>query len=429
MTGVARQAAGSTREQLSPSAGEWPRVPVGKVLAHVQAGFASGERAKDGVIQLRMNNVDTQGRVVWDSYLRVPACPETIDEYRLLHGDVVFNNTNSTALVGKSALFVGHAEPVVYSNHFTRLRAQRDALSPAYLSAWLNHEWQSGTFAKICNQWIGQSAVKADKLLSLSIPVPPLAEQERIADRLTEQLAAVERARQAARERLAAAKALPAAYLREVFDGPKDGGWETCTVGELVRAPIRTGISKPGRPESNKSCLTLSAVRGRTLLLEACKPTEVCDSEAEGNWLRPGCFYVVRGNGNRELVGRGAFAPDPLPRPILFPDLLFQLDLCEYVDPSFFWFLWSSTLVRRDIEERARTAAGIYKINTSNLKSLVLSLPPLPDQRRLSIELTKRFAAAEQLIEGLRAELASIEAMPAALLREAFQNGGRDGEA
>ena len=192
-------------------------VRLGDLLVDVQPGFASGERSESGVIQLRMNNVDTQGRFVWDRFLRVPASPEMIDEYRLRPGDVVFNNTNSTELVGKSALFVDHVEAVVYSNHFTRLRVKPDAVSPAYLAAWLNHEWQSGTFAEICNQWIGQSAVKASKLLALSIPLPTLIEQEWITARLTEQRAVVERVRTAVRDQLDAVEALPAALLREAF--------------------------------------------------------------------------------------------------------------------------------------------------------------------------------------------------------------------
>lgn len=260
-----------------------------------------------------------------------------------------------------------------------------------------------------------------------AVCIPPLAEQERIAGRLTEQLGAVERARAAAAQRLAAAEALPAALLREVFDGPQASGWETHVLGDLVRTPLRTGISKPGRPDSDKRCLTLSAVRGRTLLLDASKPAEVSDADAEGAWLRPGCFYVVRGNGNRELVGRGAFAPDPMPRPVLFPDLLFQIDLGEHVDPSFFWCLWTSATVRREIEERARTAAGIYKINTGNLNTLPLRLPDLPTQRRLAADLGEKLAAAEGVIARCREELAAIEALPAALLRDAF-GGGREDE-
>lgn len=80
---------------------------------------------------------------------------------------------------------------------------------------------------------------------SLSIPLPPLAEQVRIAARLTEQLAAVERARAAALARLEAAEALPAAYLREVFEGPEASEWETFPLGDLV-SKIGSGITPTG---------------------------------------------------------------------------------------------------------------------------------------------------------------------------------------
>ncbi len=197
----------------------WRMVPLGELIAEAQAGFACGKRDSDGVIQLRMNNVDTRGKLVWDEVLRVPADAATIDQYRLIPGDVLFNNTNSTELVGKSALFEACDEPVVYSNHFTRLRTKPDVLLSAFLAAWLNHQWRLGVFARICNRWIGQSAVKADKLLNLTFPVPPLPEQKRIVAVLREQMAAVEKARAAAEEELEAINALPAAILRRAFNG------------------------------------------------------------------------------------------------------------------------------------------------------------------------------------------------------------------
>lgn len=200
-----------------PAGWRWTR--VGDLIREALPGFASGARDPHGIIQLRMNNVDTNGNVVWDEFLRVPADQETIAKYQLVAGDVVFNNTNSTALVGKSALFGGHSEPVVYSNHFTRLRTLPERLTPDYLAAWLVWQWQSHTFAELCNQWIGQSAVKNDKLFALEIPLPPLPEQRRIAAILNEQMAAVERARVAAEAQLEAINRLPAALLRRAFNG------------------------------------------------------------------------------------------------------------------------------------------------------------------------------------------------------------------
>lgn len=197
----------------------WRWVRLGDAIAEATAGFACGERDASGTIQLRMNNVDTRGNVVWDEFIRVPATEEQIARYCLQVGDVLFNNTNSVELVGKTALFRGHTEPVLFSNHFTRLRVRPDQLMPEFLAAWLLHQWQAKTFASLCNRWVGQSAVKNDKLLDLAIPLPPLAEQRRIVTVLNEQMAAVERIRAAVEQELETIDKLSPALLREAFAG------------------------------------------------------------------------------------------------------------------------------------------------------------------------------------------------------------------
>jgi type I restriction enzyme S subunit len=197
----------------------WRLVKLRELIREAQAGFACGERDANGIVQLRMNNLGTRGNFIWDDVLRVPRENTNIEPFLLVPGDVLFNNTNSTELVGKSGLFTGYAEPIVYSNHFTRLRTVADALLPDVLAGWLIHQWQQGVFAAICNRWIGQSAVKVDKLLGLDFPLPPLPEQQRITGTLREQMAAVETARAAAEAELAAINALPAALLRRAFNG------------------------------------------------------------------------------------------------------------------------------------------------------------------------------------------------------------------
>ena len=123
-----------------PNGWRWAR--LGEVISEAKGGFACGERDPHGVVQLRMNNVTNRGGFDWFSFIRVPASPDTIAAYRLQPGDVLFNNTNSTELVGKTALFESHVEPVVFSNHFTRLRATTDRLSPHFLALWLQAQWQ-----------------------------------------------------------------------------------------------------------------------------------------------------------------------------------------------------------------------------------------------------------------------------------------------
>jgi type I restriction enzyme S subunit len=216
MTDLNRHDAKDARRKL-PDGWRWVR--LGEAIRETQLGFACGQRDPNGTVQLRMNNVTDRGGFDWSTITRVPADPETIQMYRLQLGDVLFNNTNSTDLVGKAAIFEGFDEPVVFSNHFTRLRTLDDLLSPSFLALWLRKQWQDRLFANICNRWIGQSAVQRDKLLALKIPLPPLPEQQRIAAILNEQMAAVEHARKSIQEELAAINALPAALLRRAFSG------------------------------------------------------------------------------------------------------------------------------------------------------------------------------------------------------------------
>ncbi|GEM_PF-1267590 len=197
----------------------WRCVRLRDVISEAQSGFATSERLGGGIIQLRMNNVTTRGAFDWSSFIRVPAESNTLQRYSLRPGDVLFNNTNSTELVGKSALFVGYDEPIVFSNHFTRLRTDATALEPAFLARWLQQQWTQGLFAAICNRWVGQSAVQRDKLLALEIPLPPLDEQRYIAETLATQMTTVARMEMAATAQLRGIEALPGTLLREACSG------------------------------------------------------------------------------------------------------------------------------------------------------------------------------------------------------------------
>src|SRR5438045_582637 len=93
---------------------------LGELIEEAVSGFACGQRAANGVVQLRMNNVTRRGELDWSSFIRIPATEQLVENYSLRRGDVLFNNTNSTEMVGKTACFDHFDEPVVFSNHFTR---------------------------------------------------------------------------------------------------------------------------------------------------------------------------------------------------------------------------------------------------------------------------------------------------------------------
>ena len=206
-----------TNPSEKPLPAGWKRVKLGEVVVNVQPGFACGERSVDGVIQLRMNNVGTDGNCNWSEITRIPSDFKDMSKYWLRPGDVLFNNTNSAELVGKSALFLGFTEEMVFSNHFSRITSNPENLLPGFLAKWLIATWAEGTFAGMCNRWIGQASIPRQKLLEMSIPLPPLPEQRRIVAHLDQQMALAEKARLVAEEMLQNISSLKAAFLREIL--------------------------------------------------------------------------------------------------------------------------------------------------------------------------------------------------------------------
>jgi type I restriction enzyme S subunit len=78
----------------------------------------------------------------------------------------------------------------------TRLRADTNKLLPKYLAKLLHEMWRRGVFLDLCHKWIGQAGVNNTILSSVEIPMPPLAEQERLVAELEGYRKIIEGARQ-----------------------------------------------------------------------------------------------------------------------------------------------------------------------------------------------------------------------------------------
>jgi type I restriction enzyme S subunit len=87
---------------------------------------------------------------------------------------------------------------------------------------------------------------------------------------------------------------------------------------------------------------------------------------------------------------------------------------------DFLRLVWNSAELRADIEGRARTSAGIYKINQTNLAEVKVPVPSLQGQQRITVRLSEQIAHAERTTQVVEAQLAAINVLPAALLRRAF---------
>ncbi len=210
------------KKQL-PKGWRWEK--IGNHIAHAQSGLACGEKSrKEGFPHLRMNNISSDLRLDLTHLWKIPATEKEISTYSVQRGDILFNNTNSPALVGKSCLFdMECKETFLFSNHLTRIRT-RNSLNSRYLLYWIGILWQRRYFEDNCDKWVNQAAIRVeDSVFPFDIPLPPtLDDQIAIANELERKMAEVETMRQAALRQIESIEAMPGAILREVFDFGKN---------------------------------------------------------------------------------------------------------------------------------------------------------------------------------------------------------------
>lgn len=149
----------------------------------ISSGFGAGKDdqsdEKNGYIQIRPTNIDNNGELIFDRNVYVPL-QECADFVTV--GTVLFNNTNSQELVGKTAVLLEEKQ-LYTSNHITSIVVDESKISAEYLWIVLNTYQRNKVFYTLCTNWNNQSGIGLNVLKSLKIPVLPFPIQKQIVDK------------------------------------------------------------------------------------------------------------------------------------------------------------------------------------------------------------------------------------------------------
>ncbi|MDA1316274.1 MAG: restriction endonuclease subunit S [Acidobacteria bacterium] len=210
---------------------------------------------------------DIQGdEVNWES---VPFCKidsADLPRYRLASGDIVFARTGATT--GKS--FLVHDPPdAVFASYLIRLRLLDRTVLPEFVSLYFQTPgyWKA---IKDGSSGSAQGGFNATKLGALSLPIPPLTEQQRIVGILDEAFEGIATAKANAEKNLQNARALFESHLRAVFKQHGEAGIEG-EVSEKSRThPLVKGVTSavaadPAMSKLNAGYVTRTGGRKATL--------------------------------------------------------------------------------------------------------------------------------------------------------------------
>ena len=252
-----------------------------------------------------------------------------------------------------------------------------------------------------------------EHLLNINIPLPPLVEQRRIAAEIERQLAAVDRAKTAAEEQLAFARKLNAAFLREVFE---ENEWETVKLGDLCKRIYSGGTPSTHVKEYYQGTIpwvTSKDMKSDIIIDSQMHISQSAIKESSSKLVPPHSMLMVVRSGILKHI---------LPVAVNTIEVAINQDLKafipnETVDAYYLMYVVKAYSHKLLSTVRATTADNIQ---LERITDLAIPLPPIEEQRRVVEKIERQSEKTNRILAVAQSQLDNINAMPAAILRQAF---------
>jgi type I restriction enzyme S subunit len=255
------------------------------------------------------------------------------------------------------------------------------------------------------------SLVKSE-LLNISIPVPPLAEQQRIVGLLDEAFEGLATARANAEKNLQNARALFESHLQSVFTqrGP---GWVEKKVSEIAKHSLGKMLDKAKNKGEPQPYLRNINVRWFTFDLSDLLQMPFLLTEAEKYTAIKGDVLICEGG----YPGRAAIWDEDYP--IYFQKALHRV---RFHQPELNkWFVYYLSVQDSSGQlQQHFSGTGIQHFTGEVLARFTIPVPPLPELRRAVARFDALSEETQRLARLYERKLAALEALKKSLLHQAF---------
>jgi type I restriction enzyme, S subunit len=399
--------------EIGPVPVHWLVAELGTVIQQTQYGISKrGDRSGQYPI-LRMNNV-SDGSLSTDDLQYVDLSLGEFQKFRLKWGDVLFNRTNSFELVGKTAVYDLEGDHV-FASYLIRI-VTAGSLSPQFLNYYMNMDSAQSRLKRLATRGVSQSNINATKLKGFAIPLPPLSEQQSIANVLH----TVQQAKEATEKVIAATRQLKQSLMRHLFTygpvhfdqsdkvelketglGPVPKAWNVIALERVVSQKIVDGVHKtPTYVERGIPFITAKDIVRNRVSWSTCRYIPEAEHKQLTRRVKPQWGDVLLTKVG--TVGNVAFV-DFETEFSIFVQLALIRPNPEIMIPAFLY--WALQTIPAQFEVHSKSSQSTMKfIGTQKIAKVRVHVPPISDQRSIISKLSaveSKLAAEESRFTAL----------------------------
>lgn len=392
----------------------WPRVKLGEILTPV-----SRTEPVDLKKTYRILGAHWYAKGLYVKHVKSGSQIQAKNLYRVEHGDFVYNRL--FAWKGSFAIASEQDHGCYVSNEFPCFLVDENRVDDRYLWWYFSRDgvWEEALSLSTGGTPTSRNRLKEEKLLAMGIPLPPLQEQRRIAAKIDELAARIEKARGLQERAAWETETLLSLEISHLFSKGREKGWTLGHLGDYVIDDCYGTSEKTTDDISGTPILRMGNIQNGRLDLRDLKYLHLNAKDRTRLLLEKGDILVNRTN-SAELVGKCSVFD--LEGEYAFASYLIKLRLDKKrVEPRLVALYINSPTGRTYMFTERKQMTGQANVNATKLKALPIGLPSLDEQRRIVTYLNNLEPNVDGLKQLQTQTAAEIDALLPSILDKAFK--------
>ena len=412
----------------------WVWCRLDDIVCELKYGTSEKSSSVGKIAVLRMGNITNVGTIDY-SNLVYSSNDEDIEQYSLEKDDLLFNRTNSSEWVGKTAIYK-EEQPAIYAGYLIRIRPL--LISSDYLNTVMNSGYYRDWCYDVKTDAVNQSNINAQKLSQLMIPIPPLKEQERIVAEMDKWISLIDIVKNGKGDLLTVIKQAKSKILDLAIHGklvPQDpndepaiellkrinpdftpcdnghytfdvpNGWNWCKLNDLC-----SFLSRGKSPKYSEDDKTYPVFAQKCNLKEggiSLEQARFLDPSTINKWdskykLQTG-DVLVNSTGTGTVGRTRLFDESYLGKyPFVVPDShVAVVRTYEEINSEYVFAYMSSQLIQQYIEDNLAGSTNQKELYIGVLENLYFPFPPINEQQRIVQKIEELFSVLDNIQNAL----------------------------
>lgn len=404
-------------------------------VCDIQSGLWKGKKEPfTNALVLRNTNFTSSGRLDYSNVVELEVETKQLMKREVVKDDIILEKSGGgdKTPVGRVCIHNATSDvPFSLSNFTARLRVKnRELLDAHFLHRFLYFLYISGKTEPMQRHSTGIRNLQLSQYKNIDIPLPPLAEQKRIVERLDKAFSEIDKAIATAEAKEGEVERLKAATLSAMLNRGSQSGesitedeedsvmWKTVRLGDVCEIqPKKAQVKAKLAKEDEVSFVPMDDLAIGQLYPIITTKRRLKDVYSSYTYFEDDDILLAKITPCFEN-GKLGVARN-LANGVGFGSSEYLVIRCrEQVLAEYLYYHLSQSGFRAEGKKHMRGAVGHKRVPRDFVENYTFQLPPLAEQKRIVERLDKAFAEIESVSAKTQSSVENYAALKAAVLKQ-----------